>query len=733
MALEYSTRDGPAETAVVVLDVTRLVDRLRRRRLPTGIDRVGLAYIAHFGPRSRALVRWAGRAHLLPVTESACLYRWLQAPGSRAALYMILALGMARSLLVPRPRAPWLMHTGHGGLDDALLGKLIARDDARLLVMIHDLIPLTHPEFCRAGEDLRHAARLRTSLPLARGVICNSAATQRELEAWAAEGELTLPPVLVAWLAPGITARVARPRPLASPYFVVLGTVEPRKNHALLVKVWAQLRAQLGEQTPTLVVIGQPGWDVDQTLSDLRAGEARGDFLLLLSGCDDDTTAAWLQHAQALLFPSFTEGYGLPLLEALTLDVPVVAADLPVFREIAGDLPHYLDPTAVADWVSAITHRLALARHPPASAFKPPTWPAHFAALERWMATLPPSPAPGPLYALGFSRWKHAAVRAVLSGYPLHFVNHAAQLPHGATVAVWGLPPETLAARDDLNVLRLEDGFLRSVGLGAELTTPLSWVVDRRGLYYDATTPSDLEVLLQQSAFNPAEIARAAQFRASVVAAGVTKYNLGGVLWQRPAGVRRVILLVGQVESDASLRYGAPQVKTNLALAEAVRAEAPDDFLLYKPHPDVVSRLRASGVAEDRVSTVVDATVLDADLHALLAAVDEVHVMTSLAGFEALLRGVPVVCHGLPFYAGWGLTTDRCATARRSRRLTLDELVAGALLRYPCYFSRDNQRLIAPEQALEALVAWRAEQARRGPAWWRPLWRAVLRRVVGVR
>jgi hypothetical protein len=231
------------------------------------------------------------------------------------------------------------------------------------------------------------------------------------------------------------------------------------------------------------------------------------------------------------------------------------------------------------------------------------------------MATLPPSPAPGPVYALGFSRWKHAAVRAVLTGYPLHFVNHAAQLPHGATVAVWGLPPETLAARDDLNVLRLEDGFLRSVGLGAELTTPLSWVVDRRGLYYDATTPSDLEVLLQQSAFNPAEIARAAQFRASVVAAGVTKYNLGGVLWQRPAGVRRVILLVGQVESDASLRYGAPQVKTNLALAEAVRAEAPDDYLLYKPHPDVVSRLRASGVAEDRVSTVVDATVLDADTY----------------------------------------------------------------------------------------------------------------------
>jgi capsular polysaccharide export protein len=735
MAPKIRTDSGLKDSSGVILDVTRLIDRLRHRRLPTGIDRVGLAYIEHFGPRSRALVRWGGRAHLLPASESQLLFRWLLKPGSRSALYLLLGVGIFRSLLFPCPRAPWLINTGHGGLDDPLLRKLVERDGARLLVMVHDLIPLTHPAFCRAGEDHRHAARLRMSLTLARGVICNSEATRSELAAWAASMGLTLPPALVAWLAPGITARVARPKPLASPYFVVLGTVEPRKNHALLIKVWTQLRAQLGDQTPKLVVIGQPGWDVDHTLRDLRAGEARGDFVLLLSGCDDDTTAAWLQHAHALLFPSFTEGYGLPLLEALALGVPAIASDLPAFREIGGDLPCYLNPADTAAWAAAITQQLSRpsAESKQAIDFSPPTWRQHFSALEAWMVELHAMPVEGPVYALGFSRWKRAAVRTAFTGRLVYFVKHERQVPEGATLAIWGLPQESLAARADLQLRRLEDGFLRSVGLGAELVRPLSWVVDRRGLYYDATAPSDLEVLLEQADFSPAELARAARFRECVVAAGLTKYNLGGKLWQRPAGVRRVILLLGQVESDASLRYGAPEVNTNLGLARAVRKEAPADFLLYKPHPDVVSRLRASGANEDRVAAVVDAVVVEADLHRLLEVVDEVHVMTSLAGFEALLRGVSVVCHGLPFYAGWGLTRDRCRSPRRSRRLTLDELVAGALLRYPRYFSRDNRSLIAPEQAFDALLAWRDEQTQRGPTWWRPLWRATLRITVGVR
>ncbi len=718
----------------VLLDVTRLVDRLRYARLPTGIDRVGLAYVAHYGPRGQALVRWAGRAHCLPQPESRWLFRWLLAPRGRWRLYAILALGMCRGLCRRAPSDAWLFHTGHAGLEDPLLQSLVSERGARLLVMIHDLIPLTHPQFCRAGEDVKHAARLRASVSLARGILCNSAATARELAAWTDRGGLPLPPTLVAWLAPGIVHRVARERPLAAPYFVVLGTIEPRKNHALLIEVWARLRALFGERCPSLVVVGQAGWDVAPTLAALRAGAARGDFVLALEGCDDATTTAWLQHADALLFPSFTEGYGLPLLEALTLGVPVMAAALPVFRELAGDRPHYLDPADPAVWVEAIIARLtATAPVPDATPFTPPTWAGHFSAVDAWLTELAQRPAPAPVYAVAFSRWKRPAVRTAFAGRPVRFVGPHAVIPSGATVAVWGTPPAALAAREDLDICRLEDGFLRSVGLGAELIRPLSWVVDSSGVYYDATRSSDLERLLETAAFMPEDAARAARFRAQVVAAGLTKYNLGGTPWQRPAGQRRVILVVGQVESDASLRLGAPGVNTNAALVAAVRAEAPDAFLLYKPHPDVVSGLRASGAADAALSTRVDAVVMQADLPQLLTAVDQVHVMTSLAGFEALLRGVPVVCHGLPFYAGWGLTEDRCAAPRRTRRLTLDELVAGALLRYPRYFSRDNRRTVAPEAALELLLAWRGEERRRGPAWWRPWWRAALRVLVGVR
>ena len=719
-----------------VLDVTRLVDRLRYGRLPTGIDRVCLAYVAHFGGQARALLRWAGRAHCLPVAESRALFRWLLAPRSKRALYALLAVGIARSFFSRRPQAAWLFHTGHAGLEDPLLQSMVMRDQLRLIVMIHDLIPLTHPGFCRRGEDRKHAARLRASLQLAAGIICNSAVTRAELAAWAEGAGLALPPTQVLWLAPAIVQRVARARPLAQPYYVVLGTIEPRKNHALLIAVWARLRAELGERCPRLVVIGQPGWDVDDTLTALRAGAARGEFVLAMDGCDDETTAAWLQSAEALLFPSFVEGYGLPLVEALALDVPVLAADLPVFREIAGERPRYLDPADPAAWAAAIVE--CESRRPArdgaaAAGFEAPTWPAHFAALAAWQAGLAQNDPPAPVYAPGFSRWKHAAVRTAFAGRELRFVRPEAPIPAGATVAVWGQPPPALAARADLRIHRLEDGFLRSVGLGAELIRPLSWVVDRRGIYYDATTPSDLEVLLETAPFTAAERARAAHFRARVVASGLTKYNLGGSRWTRPATASRVVLAVGQVESDASLRFGAPGLHTNAALVGAVRAEAPDAFLIYKPHPDVIGGLRAAGVGEATIAQQVDAVLPHADLHQLLAEVDEVHVITSLAGFEALLREVRVICHGLPFYAGWGLTEDRCAAPRRSRRLTLDDLVAGALLRYPRYFSRDNRQSVSPEEALDSLLAWRADEARRGPSWWRPLRRAVVKRVVGVR
>lgn len=340
--------------------------------------------------------------------------------------------------------------------------------------------------------------------------------------------------------------------------------------------------------------------------------------------------------------------------------------------------------------------------------------------------------APQVVYALGFSRWKHRPLRLCFPESEVRFVSCLDQMPDGAVLAVWGMRtlPDVLAR--NISVVRIEDGFLRSVGLGADLIRPLSWVVDWRGMYFNATRVSDLEVLLAESVFDERLRKRAAALRASIVDAGLTKYNVGASLWRRPAGVRRIILVPGQVETDASIAYGAPIIKTNLGLLQAVRQANPDGYVIYKPHPDVVAGLRARGYGEDEAAHWCDEVVVDAPMGELLDEVDEVHVLTSLAGFEALLRGKRVTCYGQPFYAGWGLTRDMAPIARRQRRLHLNELVAGALILYPRYMSRQRDELISPEEAIQELLGWRKDSGGKTP-WWRKMFRIALRQVVGVR
>jgi capsular polysaccharide export protein len=314
---------------------------------------------------------------------------------------------------------------------------------------------------------------------------------------------------------------------------------------------------------------------------------------------------------------------------------------------------------------------------------------------------------PEEVHALDFSRWKKPIVRAFFGGSRVRFVACESDVPVGATLAVWGR--RAVDATQPREVVRLEDGFLRSVGLGAALVQPLSWVMDRRGLYYDPTAPSDLEHLLEHATFTPALRERARALRERIVEARLTKYNVGSASWRRPSGQRRVILVPGQVESDASIACGTHEVRTNLGLLMAVRRAEPDAYIVYKPHPDVVARLRAAGTGEADAASWCDEVVTDGAMGDLLTEVDEVHLMTSLTGFEALLRGKRVVAHGLPFYAGWGLTDDRCHTARRNRRLTLDELVAGVLVLYPTYVSRVTGRFTTPERALVELSEWRTQ------------------------
>ena len=330
------------------------------------------------------------------------------------------------------------------------------------------------------------------------------------------------------------------------------------------------------------------------------------------------------------------------------------------------------------------------------------------------------------IQAVAFSDWKKPIARAFLAGSRLDFVPAPSPLPQseGAAVerACWGRPPDdsALARAADAPLLRVEDGFLRSVGLGANWVRPLSWVVDRRGMYYDAGQPSDLETLLQTAPFDDALRARAAALRRAIAAGGITKYNVGRGEWSRPAHAKRVVLVPGQVESDASITYGAAGgPRSNLELLRAVRAAEPDAYVLYKPHPDVLARKRRPGDSEAQAERHCDEVVTDVPIHRLFEAVDALHVLTSLAGFEALLRGRPVVCHGLPFYAGWGLTQDLRPHPRRTRRLALDELVAAALILYPIYVSRSSGAYTTPERALHELMHWDAEPPPRDAAWLR--------------
>lgn len=334
---------------------------------------------------------------------------------------------------------------------------------------------------------------------------------------------------------------------------------------------------------------------------------------------------------------------------------------------------------------------------------------------------------PDQVHAYGFSWRKRAILRRFVAPSSVTFVANPKHVPPQGTLLVWGnaIPPFGLA--QGVGLVRVEDGFLRSVGLGAELVKPLSWVIDQRGIYYDASGPSDLERILQEGHFDPATLGRAARLRQRVVEGRLTKYNVGSDTWKREAHMQRIILVPGQVETDAAIRSATPGVRTNLELLKLVRASNPGAWVLYKPHPDVVAGLRVSGHGEHEAENWCDTVVGDVSMADLLAQVDEVHVLTSLTGFEALLRGKAVTCYGQPFYAGWGLTTDIHPIARRTRRLTIDELVAGTLIEYPVYVTPDSGTVTAPEEALDALIKWRARRSTGVlRVWWRNALRAYL-------
>lgn len=316
---------------------------------------------------------------------------------------------------------------------------------------------------------------------------------------------------------------------------------------------------------------------------------------------------------------------------------------------------------------------------------------------------------------VGVAAWKRRHLRLLLTGSgdepPAFFRSAAAAVEiarrRRGAVAVWpSREPGSLSAlarAAHVPLVRVEDGFLRSRGLGAECRPPLSIVVDHSGVHFDPSRPSDLERLLAHRRFDAALTARAERLVRRIVALGLTKYNLAGSTTP-PCPQGRTVLVAGQVEDDLAVRLGGAGTTSNLALLRRVRELEPDATILYRPHPDVEAGLRKGAWPDMLVRRFADQVVRDVDLPSLLTRVDAVHVLTSLTGFEALLRGRAVVCHGQPFYAGWGLTRDLAPPPRRGRRLGLAELAAATLILYPRYLNPETETACTPEDTVERLA-----------------------------
>jgi glycosyltransferase involved in cell wall biosynthesis len=380
----------------VLIDVTRLVDRLMQGRLPTGVDRVSLAYVRHFAHHAAALIRFAGCWIVLSRADSERLFIALLTPPERFAWWVrwLVARNLARSGSPERLTGRLLLNTGHSGLDEADYAHRVRRYGLKPFFFVHDLIPLSHPEYCRAGEGDRHGRRMDTVLRVGEGVIVNSVVTRSDLENYARSARRPLPPSVVAPPAPGQLPPGDAQAPLGYPYFVVLGTIEPRKNHWLILHVWRELAERLKDATPRLVVIGQLGWECENVLDMLERCAALKPLVIRRSACTDAELATWLRHARALLFASFVEGFGIPLVEALSLGVPAITSDLPVFLEIAGDIPDYLDPIDGAGW-QALVLEYARPDSPRRQAqlqrmhgYAAPNWNDHFALVEDFMDRL---------------------------------------------------------------------------------------------------------------------------------------------------------------------------------------------------------------------------------------------------------------------------------------------------------------------------------------------------------
>ena len=329
-----------------------------------------------------------------------------------------------------------------------------------------------------------------------------------------------------------------------------------------------------------------------------------------------------------------------------------------------------------------------------------------------------------PTICLHMSRWKRAAVSRFLQHLDskLIYANSedsslALAKRHNARIVGWSsrisAEFEDKCKQSKTQLIHMEDGFIRSVGLGANLTLPSSLTLDTKGIYYDATRSSDLEHLLNNYQFDNELLQRADKLIQNIIAANISKYNLQYRSLSHNATTaksgQKIILVTGQVEDDASIAKGSPDIKRNIDLLRTIRENNQDKYIIYKPHPDTIAGQRKGAIAQEESLKYANHIEQNSSIVNLIEECDEVHTMTSLAGFEALIRGKTTHCYGIPFYAGWGLTTDYLAKShqdifsRRQRKLRVTELAAATLILYPRYLDPQTGLHCTPEILIERL------------------------------
>lgn len=316
------------------------------------------------------------------------------------------------------------------------------------------------------------------------------------------------------------------------------------------------------------------------------------------------------------------------------------------------------------------------------------------------------------LYFLGFSKWKREYIKPFFKAKnnKIIFLNsldelYKANLNPEDKIFIWGKKyDKTLLAKDFNNeIFLVEDGFLRSVFLGSDLTRPFSLIIDSKGLYVDPSKSSDLEDILQNHEFDESLKQRAKKLITTITQNKFSKYN--GLKHEKLNfnTDKKIILIPAQVEDDASMILGGAGYDT-LKLLQSVRKTNKNAFIVFKPHPDVLSGNRKGLKDKNIILKYCNEIIENVSIDSAINACDEVHTITSTSGFDALLRGKKVVVYGKPFYAGWGLTSDLHEIPRRTRMLSLEELVAGVLILYPRYIHPKNKNLCEVELALDIML-----------------------------